>query len=704
MVMGPTCGMILADLGAEVIKVEPPGGDKTRKLPGLGIGFFRTFNRNKKSVVLDIDTAAGPRHRARADRPVRRRAGELPPRPDGSARPRLRDAVEDVSRSLIYVSHKGFLPGPYENRLALDEVVQMMGGLSYMTGPVGPAAARRHLGQRHHGRHVRRHRRAGRAARARAHRPRPGSAERAVRELRVPRRAAHAAVLDDRRAAAADALARLGLERLRRVHAGRRRAALHRRGERQAVPDAVPRARAPELRGRSGAGRPTRSASRCGPALLDAARRDPAAPPRSTSSRPSSKPPAFPYAPIMRPDQLLDDPHLKASGGLVPMETRRRRHDRRRAAAAADGRPPAGRAPAAAARRRAHRRSAGALALQRTADLTQRITTTTVQETLTMKRSDPSPRLRRAPRRRTRLARSAALAQAAGKPLRVILPVGAGSGVDTIMRAASAVADQGAGGQPVVIENLPGAGGITGTTAIVKAAPDGQTIGVVSNNHVVNPSVFKKMPFDAHQRHHADLGRRRDAVRAGGQPDKLPAKNAKELQSHCSRPSRAPTTTRRRATAPSSTSPAAMFVDAAGVDVKHMPVQGRGPDGDRHHRRPGRAGRGRAACRDQGHLKSGALRAIGVDGQGTRRVAARHADDRRARLARTSTSPAGSRSSGPPSCRRRGQAHARRLRRGLQLARGQGRDGQARQRRSTRRRPKPRRSSSAANSPVMPRW
>ena len=59
MVMGPTCGMILADLGAEVIKIEPPGGDKTRKLPGLGIGFFRTFNRNKKSVVLDIHSLEG---------------------------------------------------------------------------------------------------------------------------------------------------------------------------------------------------------------------------------------------------------------------------------------------------------------------------------------------------------------------------------------------------------------------------------------------------------------------------------------------------------------------------------------------------------------------------------------------------------------------------------------------------------------------
>ena len=59
MVMGPTCGMILADLGAEVIKVEPPDGDKTRKLPGLGIGFFRSFNRNKKSVVIDVNTPDG---------------------------------------------------------------------------------------------------------------------------------------------------------------------------------------------------------------------------------------------------------------------------------------------------------------------------------------------------------------------------------------------------------------------------------------------------------------------------------------------------------------------------------------------------------------------------------------------------------------------------------------------------------------------
>jgi formyl-CoA transferase len=136
MVMGPTCGMILADLGAEVIKIEPPGGDKTRTLPGLGIGFFRTFNRNKKSVVLDINTPEG--HAT---------ALELIGQCDvmlENFRPglmaRLGLDYETLSAQfprLIYMSHKGFLPGPYENRLALDEVVQMMGGLSYMTGPVG---------------------------------------------------------------------------------------------------------------------------------------------------------------------------------------------------------------------------------------------------------------------------------------------------------------------------------------------------------------------------------------------------------------------------------------------------------------------------------------------------------------------------------------------------------------------------------------
>ncbi len=136
MVMGPTCGMVLADLGAEVIKVEPPGGDKTRELPGLGIGFFRSFNRNKKSVVIDIGSEDG-----------RATAAELAGECDvvlENFRPGLMAGFgldyETLSQRfprLIYVTHKGFMPGPYENRLALDEVVQMMGGLSYMTGPLG---------------------------------------------------------------------------------------------------------------------------------------------------------------------------------------------------------------------------------------------------------------------------------------------------------------------------------------------------------------------------------------------------------------------------------------------------------------------------------------------------------------------------------------------------------------------------------------
>jgi formyl-CoA transferase len=136
MVMGPTCGMILADLGAEVIKIEPPGGDKTRSLPGLGIGFFRSFNRNKKSVVLDITTAEG-----------QTTAKNLIAQCDvllENFRPSLMtklgldyEQLKEQNPRLIYVSHKGFLPGPYEKRLALDEVVQMMGGLSYMTGPEG---------------------------------------------------------------------------------------------------------------------------------------------------------------------------------------------------------------------------------------------------------------------------------------------------------------------------------------------------------------------------------------------------------------------------------------------------------------------------------------------------------------------------------------------------------------------------------------
>ena len=136
MVMGPTCGMLLADLGAEVIKVEPLGGDSTRKLLGSGAGFFPTFNRNKKSVVLDLKNPQG----IEAARRLIASADIVSENFKPGVMDKLGLGYAQLAKQhprLIYVSHKGFLPGPYEQRTALDEVVQMMGGLAYMTGRVG---------------------------------------------------------------------------------------------------------------------------------------------------------------------------------------------------------------------------------------------------------------------------------------------------------------------------------------------------------------------------------------------------------------------------------------------------------------------------------------------------------------------------------------------------------------------------------------
>ena len=136
MVMGPTCGMILADLGAEVIKVEPLGGDSTRHLLGSGAGFFGTFNRNKKSLAVDVKDPQGLeivlKLIAGADVFSENfKTGTMDKLGLGYAE------LAKLNPGLVYVSHKGFLPGPYEHRTALDEVVQMMGGLAYMTGPEG---------------------------------------------------------------------------------------------------------------------------------------------------------------------------------------------------------------------------------------------------------------------------------------------------------------------------------------------------------------------------------------------------------------------------------------------------------------------------------------------------------------------------------------------------------------------------------------
>jgi crotonobetainyl-CoA:carnitine CoA-transferase CaiB-like acyl-CoA transferase len=132
-VMGPTCGLVLADLGAEVIKVEPIDGDHTRKLVASGAGFFPTYNRNKKSFAVDLKSPQGCeavlKLVASADVVIENfRSGAMDKLGFGE------QALRRLKPELIYCSLKGFLPGPYEHRTGLDEVVQMMGGLAYMTG------------------------------------------------------------------------------------------------------------------------------------------------------------------------------------------------------------------------------------------------------------------------------------------------------------------------------------------------------------------------------------------------------------------------------------------------------------------------------------------------------------------------------------------------------------------------------------------
>lgn len=136
MVMGPSCGMFLAMLGAEVVKVEPAAGDKTRTLTGMGRPLFPLFNRGKKSVRLDIDTESG---RTALDALLSSADVFIDNFSSASlARMKLdAKALRDRFPRLILASHKGFLSGPYEHRTALDEVVQMMTGLAYMTGPTG---------------------------------------------------------------------------------------------------------------------------------------------------------------------------------------------------------------------------------------------------------------------------------------------------------------------------------------------------------------------------------------------------------------------------------------------------------------------------------------------------------------------------------------------------------------------------------------
>jgi len=196
--------------------------------------------------------------------------------------------------------------------------------------------------------------------------------------------------------------------------------------------------------------------------------------------------------------------------------------------------------------------------------------------------------------------------------MRVILPVSAGSGVDAIVRAATHSLSK-ALGQTVIVENLPGAGGITGTLALVKAPADGTTIAVVSNNHVTNPSVYKNLPFDpiADITPIAIIGSTPFVLVVN--PTRLPVKDARELVTAL----RARPGEYNYASSGNGTIihlGGAMFADEAGVDIKHIPYKGTGPMVT--DLLGGQVDLGVVALPSvQGHLKTGALRAIGVGGK-----------------------------------------------------------------------------------------
>ena len=136
-VMGPTAGLVFAELGADVVKVEPaPQGDHTRGLGGFAAGFFAAFNRNKRSLALDLKRPEGQAamHRlaATADVVIENYGPGTMERLGCGY-----EKLDKINPRLVYLALKGYLAGPYEHRPALDEVVQFQVGLAYMTGPPG---------------------------------------------------------------------------------------------------------------------------------------------------------------------------------------------------------------------------------------------------------------------------------------------------------------------------------------------------------------------------------------------------------------------------------------------------------------------------------------------------------------------------------------------------------------------------------------
>jgi tripartite-type tricarboxylate transporter receptor subunit TctC len=204
---------------------------------------------------------------------------------------------------------------------------------------------------------------------------------------------------------------------------------------------------------------------------------------------------------------------------------------------------------------------------------------------------------------------SALLAQMGERAIRFILPVATGSGVDTITRAASP-ALQKALGHPIVVDNQPGAGGIVGTQALVKAAPDGYTLSIVSNNHVIYPSVYKSVPFDPVNDITPIAVIGSTPIVLVVNPKNVAATNVKELVALMkAKPGQYNYASSGNGTILHLTMQ--QFLTEAGVTAKHIPYKGVGPMvtdliG-------GQVDMGTLSLPSiQQHLKAGSLRAIGV--------------------------------------------------------------------------------------------
>ena len=671
MVMGPTCGMVLADMGAEVIKVEPIDGDRTRRLLGAGSGFFPMFNRNKKSIAIDLRNPQG----AEVARKLAASADVVAEnfKPGTMGKYGLDYAsLAAANPRLIYVTHKGFLPGPYDHRTALDEVVQMMGGLAYMTGRPGDPL------------------RAGTSVNDIM-----GGLFGAIGALgALIQRGITGKGMEVQSALFENNVFLMGQHMLQFAMTGKHPSPMPARDNPWAVYDVF--------------------TVRDGGQIFLAAVSDPqwqtfcdllgfadlkadtslATNNQRVRARPTLIPALRERLAQWSADELAERFEKRRTAVRTDSpargSVRRRapeRHWRPRRHPAARRRPrggdgaddavsdhdagaPARRAPRSAEDQRAHARIAARRRLCGRRDRCARRARCRRRERRRRKPPCSKERRlvtndwnkRRSPHRLSQAARvrvfgfalvATLVTGSAGaqsdRPIKFILPVATASGVDTITRAATPALSK-ALGAPVIVENQAGAGGIVGTSALVKSAPDGTTLSIVSNNHVIYPSVYKSIPFDPV----TDIT---PIAVVGTTPivlvvnPKVPAKNVQELIALM----KAKPDALNYASSGNGTIlhlAAAMFLDQAGVKAKHIPYKGVGPM--LTDLLGGQVDFATSSLPSvQQHIKSGALRALGVGAAEATCRSARRYRRWSSRECRTTSSKAGSPSSARRSCRRR---------------------------------------------------